>query len=130
MSIATGGVTVTNLALYQQAFVHKFYMKDALQWEGDEDAVGRHGCDCARCVPALRREGALPPDHNLNSMVPLQTSSGETLEFVGDAVYRLSVGTYLKTRYPDENEGFLTRLRTCLMHGSKLGESAERIGVS
>ncbi len=126
-------VTVQNLALYQQAFVHKSYIQAALQWEGDESAVGRYGCtdhDFERCVPALQREGYLPPEYDLGSMVPLQDSCGETLEFVGDAVCGLSVGTYLKTRYPEENEGFLTRLRTRLVCGSKLGEFAERIGLA
>lgn len=62
-------------------------------------------------------------------MMPLQERSGETSEFLGDAVCGLSVAAYLKSRYPDEDEGFLTMLRTRLVCGSKLGEFAEKLGL-
>ena len=42
----------------------------------------------------------------------LNVCSNERLEFVGDSVIGLIVGQYLYEKYPDENEGFLTRVRT------------------
>jgi ribonuclease III len=53
--------------------------------------------------------------------IPLQEESNERLEFLGDAVLNLVVGAYLFERYPDENEGFLTKLRTKLVNGKMLG---------
>jgi ribonuclease-3 len=52
--------------------------------------------------------------------LPLQEESNERLEFLGDAVINLVVGKYLYNRYPDENEGFLTKLRTKLVNGNML----------
>jgi ribonuclease-3 len=63
--------------------------------------------------------------------LPLQEESNERLEFLGDAVVNLIVGNYLFKRYPDENEGVLTRMRTKLVNGNmmaSLSESALDLG--
>lgn len=57
--------------------------------------------------------------------LPLQEESNERLEFLGDAVINLMVGKYLFDRYPDENEGFLTKLRTKLVNGNMLATLCE-----
>lgn len=54
--------------------------------------------------------------------MPLQEESNERLEFLGDAVINLIIGKYLFDRYPDENEGFLTKLRTKLVNGNMLAQ--------
>lgn len=51
----------------------------------------------------------------------------ERLEFVGDAVLNLIVGHYLYEKYPDENEGFLTRIRTKLVSGKNLSSLAKSL---
>jgi len=53
--------------------------------------------------------------------IPLQEESNERLEFLGDAILNTVVASYLFERYPDENEGFLTRMRTKLVNGKMLG---------
>ena len=58
-----------------------------------------------------------PPD-----CLPLQEESSERLEFLGDAVLNLVVADYLFQRYPDEHEGFLTRMRSKLVNGEMLRE--------
>ena len=40
----------------------------------------------------------------------------ERLEFLGDAVVS-AIAKYLFERYPNENEGFLTKMRTKLVNG-------------
>ncbi len=52
--------------------------------------------------------------------LPLQEESSERLEFLGDAVLNLVVAEYLFRRYPDEHEGFLTRMRSKLVNGEML----------
>ena len=47
-------------------------------------------------------------------------SSYERLEFLGDAVLNLVVASYLFERYPKEDEGFMTRMRTKLINGVTL----------
>lgn len=61
--------------------------------------------------------------------LPLQEESNECLEFLGDAVLGAVVGAYLKARYPDENEGFLTRMRTKLVNGTMLSEMCKMAGL-
>tara|TARA_Y100000816_G_scaffold292527_1_gene288370 strand:+ start:397 stop:1080 length:684 start_codon:yes stop_codon:yes gene_type:complete len=53
--------------------------------------------------------------------------SNETLEFIGDAVLNLIVAIYLFENYPNENEGFLTKLRTKIVNGKNLAYLAESI---
>lgn len=66
-----------------------------------------------------------PPD-----CVPLQEESYERHEFLGDAVLNLTVAAYLVRRYPDENEGFMTRLRTRLVNGNMLARLCAKTGLA
>jgi ribonuclease III len=59
--------------------------------------------------------------------MPLQEESNERLEFLGDAVINIIIGKYLFDRYPDENEGFLTKLRTKLVNGTMLAHLCELV---
>ena len=54
----------------------------------------------------------------------LDTRSNERLEFVGDSVIGLIVGQYLYEKYPDMNEGFLTRVRTKIVSSKGLSKLA------
>ena len=46
--------------------------------------------------------------------------SNERLEFVGDSVIGMIVAEYLFLKYPNENEGFLTRIRTKIVSSKGL----------
>jgi len=50
--------------------------------------------------------------------------SNERLEFIGDSVLNLIIARYLYDKYPDENEGFMTKLRTRIVSGQCLCEIA------
>jgi len=93
-----------NINLYRNAFVHKSYciMKN------DNFNTGNERCpsDC----------------------LPLQEMSYERLEFLGDAILGMIVANYLYIRYPDQPEGFLSKMRTKLVNGKMLGYLAEQIG--
>lgn len=62
--------------------------------------------------------------------LPLQEESSERLEFLGDAVLNLVVADYLFQRYPDENEGFLTKMRSKLVNGEMLKELCLLTGLN
>jgi ribonuclease III len=98
-------LAIRDLGLYRKAMVHRSYCtrKNESFLEGN-----------ALCPPACA--------------VPLQEESNERLEFLGDAVLNLVVGQYLYERYPDENEGFLTKMRTKLVNGAMLAQLAEALG--
>lgn len=64
-----------------------------------------------------------------SSCIPLQEESNERLEFLGDSVLSIAIASYLFERYPDENEGFLTRMRTKLVNGKMLAKLAKIVGL-
>lgn len=62
--------------------------------------------------------------------IPLQECSNERLEFLGDAVLNLVIGSYLYERYTEENEGFLTKIRTKIVCGSMLAELSQKLKLN
>ncbi|MCI0800713.1 MAG: ribonuclease III [Chloroflexi bacterium] len=55
--------------------------------------------------------------------------SYERLEFLGDAVLELAVSTELYLRFPDANEGELTKIRSSLVRRETLAEIARRMDL-
>ena len=53
----------------------------------------------------------------------------ERLEFLGDSVLSLIVANYLFHKYPDQDEGFLTRIKTKLVNGTQLAKLAKSINL-
>jgi len=98
------GIVFKNIDLYRVAFVHKSYctMKNI---DFDKSNV-----NC-------------PPD-----CLPLQDMSYERLEFLGDSLIGMIVANYLYTRFPDQNEGFLSKIRTKIVNGRMLGYLSDKIG--
>lgn len=56
-------------------------------------------------------------------------SSNERLEFLGDAVLNLIVAEYLYKKFPDYDEGFLTKVRAKLVNRYTLSECAEKLNL-
>lgn len=98
------GVPFNNINLYRNAFVHRSY----ITMKNDDFDSGNERC---------------PPD-----CLPLQDMSYERLEFLGDAILGMVVARYLYERYPDQPEGFLSRMRTKIVNGKMLGDLASKIG--
>lgn len=59
----------------------------------------------------------------------LSMPSNERLEFVGDSVLNMVIAKYLYTKYPDENEGFLTKVRTRIVSGKCLSKIATKMNI-
>jgi ribonuclease-3 len=94
-----------NIDIYRNALVHKSY--------------------CTR-----KNENFLNGNINCpEGCLPLQEESNERLEFLGDSILGKVVAAYLFERYPDENEGFLTKMRTKLVNGKMLGHLSEIVGL-
>lgn len=94
-----------DINLYRKALLHRSYCTR----KNDNFIIGNTQC---------------PPN-----CLPLQEESNERLEFLGDAILNFVVGNYLYDRYPDVNEGFLTRIRTRLVNGNMLAWLAEKMGL-
>ncbi len=97
-------IAFSNINLYRNAFVHKSYctMKNADFNQGNQKCPE----DC----------------------LPLQEMSYERLEFLGDSLLGMIVAAYLYERFPDQPEGFLSKIRTKIVNGKMLGYLSEKIG--
>ncbi len=71
-------------------------------------------------LKALTHRSLLEVNENVDS-------SNERLEYLGDAVVDLIVGKYLFNKFPDEDEGYLTKTRSMLVNKSALFDAANRI---
>ena len=98
-------VVYNNIDIYRKAFVHKSY--------------------CTRKNENVLNGNVNCPDNCL----PLQEESNERLEFLGDSILGKVVAAYLFERYPDENEGFLTKMRTKLVNGKMLAHLSALVGL-
>ena len=61
--------------------------------------------------------------------VPEYKTSYERFEFLGDSVLNLIVAEYIFNKYPDKEEGYLTRIRTKLVNGKTLAYLAKQVNL-
>lgn len=57
-------------------------------------------------------------------------SSYERYEFLGDSVLNLIIAKFIFNKYPDKEEGYLTRIRTKLVNGKTLAFLAKKINLN
>lgn len=100
--------TVTNLALYQRAFVHRSY--------------------CTR--PFMTTSSSIKTVSKPLSCLDLHSKSNERLEFLGDGVLECITKFYLYRRFPKENEGFMTEKKIALVKNEAIGKLAIDIGLA
>ena len=92
---------INDLSLYQNAFVHKSY-----------------------CINNEYKQYEQP-----FNCIPLFTKSYERIEFLGDSQLGAVVASYLYERFPEDNEGFMTKMKTKLVNGLRLCEFAKILGL-
>jgi ribonuclease-3 len=97
-------IEINDINLYRTSFVHQSY--------------------CTMKNQDFENSNIKCPDDCL----PLQDMSYERLEFLGDAILDMVVTSYLYERFPDQNEGFLSKLRTKIVNGKMLGYLSDKIG--
>jgi ribonuclease-3 len=56
--------------------------------------------------------------------------SNERLEFLGDSVLSLIVAQFLFEDFPEEDEGFLTKIRAKFVNRNSLSNAAEKLGIA
>jgi ribonuclease-3 len=93
-----------NINLFRNAFVHKSY--------------------CCMKNSNFTTSNISCPDNAL----PLQEMPYERLEFLGDSILGYVIAKYMYIRYPDQSEGFLSKMRTKIVNGKMLGFLAEKVG--
>lgn len=100
-------VQVKNISLYIQSLTHKSYIKKEYY------------------NTILDNEDKYIKDN----IIPLQDNSNERLEFLGDTIIKAVVSHYLFERYPNEDEGFMTKLKTKIEDKTSLARFAKIIGL-
>ena len=55
--------------------------------------------------------------------------SNERLEYLGDAVLGTIIAEYLFKKYPDSDEGFLTKMRSKIVKRKSLNRIADKMGL-
>ncbi len=64
-----------------------------------------------------------------NNLQEYLRQHNERMEFLGDSVLSLVVANYLFHKYPECDEGFLTRIKTKLVNGTQLAKLAKAIDL-
>ena len=102
---------IQNFEIFQQAFVHESY------------------CVHSDFVKYEKYFGRLEPYDENSGIVPLQDKTSERLEWLGDSILQSVMGNYLYRRYPDQQEGFLTKLRSKLVKTETLSKLSKYLGL-
>lgn len=96
-------VSIKDISLFRRAFMHKsFSIRD--DFTDKEDSCCMFNFD--------------KPSN----------ASNERLEFFGDSCINLVTAEYLFDKYPDKDEGFLTKLRTKLVRNTQLSFLGDKLG--
>lgn len=102
---------INKIECFRTAFTHKSYVKkDIFPDEVLRDAKKELG--------------------NLPNLLELRDESYERLEYLGDRVLKLICSFYLFYRYPEQDEGFMTRLQTKIEDKTNLAAMSKKIGLS
>ena len=105
-------VDIHDINLYQQAFVHRSYVKSKV-----------------RAMAKKTVEGEAIIEECPKYCVDLFDDSNERLEFLGDSVVGCIVVSYLYRRFPDADEGFMTKIKTRLVQTAALAEFARFLNL-
>ncbi len=100
---------VSNVRVFQTSMIHTTYVRRSEYTTPDGKAA-----QLAPCPPTI---------------MPLQDESYECLEFEGDSVLGVCVATYLRKKYPERKQGFLTDARKELVNNERIGELSKKIGL-
>jgi ribonuclease-3 len=105
---------VQNLENFQRAMIHSTYLESNLNNPKTQRLL--------KDIEPIQK-------HLKLNCIPLQEKSYERLEYLGDSILRHSIGKYLFIRFPTEDEGFLTTIRSKIERKSALSELCKRIGL-
>jgi dsRNA-specific ribonuclease len=124
---------VTNLELFKMATVHTSYLKRDLKSDKTLRLLltkdKSHNL-LVKQAPTLNKDVEKIPKDKIKKTIELQTHPYERIEFLGDSVIRLVFTDYLYSRYDDQDEGFMTRLRTKLENGEALARLTKSIELN
>jgi dsRNA-specific ribonuclease len=128
------GIRIGSLELYQLAFVHKsVYRKDISPPASVvEDFLKRSGLERVPDNPPLpvaTYRHAIPgPSSTTKSRPVIFCDTYEAIEFVGDGWIGAVIGQYVKSRFPQQSEGFYHNLKKYIVCKDGLSTLSDRLG--
>tara|TARA_B100000886_G_scaffold339747_1_gene306152 strand:- start:4478 stop:5356 length:879 start_codon:yes stop_codon:yes gene_type:complete len=102
-------IDVVDIELFRQALTHKSYIKKDFYNKNLDELI--------------KYKKKMP------EVLDLQEESNERLEFLGDTVIKAIISEYLFERYPTQDEGFMTKLKTKIENRESLARWAKIIGL-
>ena len=121
---------IKNLSIFQRALTHKSFLIKEMMKDENNNKIDKEKFIVIKYVEIRDGNIIFRPVKKGEKIVPLQENAYERLEFLGDSVLHLIVAEYLYKRYPDQDEGFMTRLRTKIENGESLSQLAKIIGLN
>ena len=118
-------IEINDLSIWQRAFVHKSYVSKS---DSSDDKTSTSSSSSSRNSRGGSENGSRR--NSPDNVISLQPKSNERLEWLGDAKLQGSVSYYLWERYPEQDEGFLTKLRSKLVKTKNLSFLAKKIGLT
>lgn len=108
--------SIKNIEKFQCAMIHSSYLEENLTNPKFLKQIKTHN---------------LIDKSKIKTTIPLQTCTYEKQEFRGDATIHYALTEYLAiNRFPDQKEGFLTKLRMDLENGKNLSKYSISLGLS
>ena len=106
--------TVVDLEKFQEAFIHDSYLKKNIS-----------------NIKYLRQIKDTEPIKNKEDAMKLFNGdkSYQRLEYLGDSVIHVAIAKYLTKRFDEEDEGFLTKIRTRLENGKTEAKFSRALGL-
>ena len=98
-------IEVSDIELYRQSLTHKSYVVNQYYNKNKEELLKHKS--------------------KMHGVLDLRQESNERLELLGDTVIKMSITEYLYERYPEQDEGFMTKLKTKIENRESLARWAK-----
>lgn len=108
---------INNIKLWQTAFIHNSY---SLKVKKNKKYTG--------FINFKEQELTEEDKKDYSDCLQVQKESNETLEWLGDSIIKAITATYIIKRYPSQDEGFHTKLRSKLERTEILAKFAKYFG--
>lgn len=108
---------VNNITIWQNAFIHSSYSKNCKRNRKYNGFLNQ-----------TDSSSESTDDNDYSNCLEIQEFSNERMEWLGDGVLQSITASYLWNRYPKQDEGFLTKLRSKLVRTESLSKFAKYYG--
>ncbi|HRI00138.1 MAG TPA: ribonuclease III [Saprospiraceae bacterium] len=117
------------LLKYYRKTNHRFFSKDKFFVERIKELTGFTPAHIYLFKLAFHHKSTFNNNGANGHLVNGVYQSNERLEYLGDALLSFVIGEYLFKKYPNADEGFLTKMRSKIVKRKTLNDIAEQMGL-